>query len=241
MWSNCVYAGDGVEGKEGHVGLTGTSSLTSGPDLTRAQRWVTASLVAGAVLALLMLANSIRDYLYVSRLLTVRQVRETLSQSMVALEQTLRRPPTPGLSLLEQLAEATASAPDELLWVEIRRPDGSVLARLGSAGARQFSSDEESAHFRNREALYKVLPVPGGEAVVEVFPLYASGLAPPWPPTATGPAPSVPRRSLVAVEIAAPLALRDASVVSPIRRNLVINCTGALALLAAAVAAATCC
>ncbi len=219
------------------MGLTRVSSPPSGPDLARARRWVTASLIAAAVLALLILANSIRDYLYVSRLLTVRQVRETLSQHVVALEQTLRRTPTPGLSLLEQLAEATKGAPDEPLWIEIRRPDGSVLARLGSAGARQFSSDEESAHFRNREALYKVVPVSGGEAVVEVFPLYSSGLAVPPPLVPTGPAPPAPRRSLVAVEIAAPLAVRDASVNWPTRRNLVINCSGALALLAAAAAA----
>ena len=34
--------------------------------------------IAGAVLALLLLANSIRDYLFVSRLLTVQQVRREL-------------------------------------------------------------------------------------------------------------------------------------------------------------------
>jgi hypothetical protein len=123
------------------------------------------------------------------------------------------------------------------LWIEVRRPDGSVLARLGSAGSRRFSSDEESAHFRNRQALYTVVPVPGGEAVVEVFPLYASALAVPTPPTPVASGPSTPRRSLVAVEIAAPLVVRDASVIWPIRRNLIINCSGALALLAAAVAA----
>jgi len=219
------------------MGLTRRSSPASGPDLARARRWVAASLIAGAVLALLLLANSVQDYLFVSRLLTVRQVRETLSQYVVALEQTLRRPPTPGSSLLEQLAETAGSAPDKPLWVEVRRPDGSVLARLGSAGTRQFSSDEESAHFRNREALYEVVPVPDGEAVVEVFPLYAASLAVPPPPTPSGPGQSTPRRSLVAVEVAAPLAIRDASVIWPIRRNLVINCSGALALLAATLAA----
>jgi sigma-B regulation protein RsbU (phosphoserine phosphatase) len=41
----------------------------------------------------------------------------------------------------------------------------------------------------------------------------------------------------VVVEIATPLVVRDASVIWPIRRNLLINCTGALALLAAVVAA----
>jgi hypothetical protein len=218
------------------MGLTRRSSPAKGPDLARAHRWVIASLIAAAVLALLILANSIQNYLSVSRLLSVRQVRETLSQQVVALEQALRRSPTTGLSLRDQLAEVTADSSDKPLWIVVRRSDGTVLARLGSAGARQFTSDEESAHFRNREALYKVVPVPGGEAVVEAFPLYAAGLVSPSPP-APGGGPPAPRRSLVVVEVAAPLAVRDASVIWPIRRNLVINCSGALALLAAAVAA----
>jgi len=69
--------------------------------------------------------------------------------------------------------------------------------------------------------------------VVEAFPVYSSGLVVPPSPAA----PSIPRRSLVVVEVAAPLAVRDASVVWPIRRNLAINCSGALALLATVVIA----
>ena len=42
---------------------------------------------------------------------------------------------------------------------------------------------------------------------------------------------------MVVVEIAAPLVVRDASVIWPIRRNLAINCSGALALLATVVIA----
>jgi len=62
------------------------------------------------------------------------------------------------------------------------------------------SSDEESSHFRNREALYRIVSAPEGEAVVEVFPLYASGLAPLPPPTPSA-SPSTARRSLVVVDI----------------------------------------
>ena len=111
-----------------------------------------------------------------------------------------------------------------------------MLARLGSTGARSFSSEEESTHFRNRQALFTIVPASGGEAVVEVFPLYSSGLVPLLlrPPRGR---PLDPERSLVVVEIAAPLAVRDPSVIWPIRRNLLINCSGALALLATVVIA----
>ena len=43
-------------------------------------RWVTAWLVAGGVLAVLLFANSIRDYPFVWRILAVQQVRQELSQ-----------------------------------------------------------------------------------------------------------------------------------------------------------------
>lgn len=216
--------------------LTRRSSPDSRRDLAWTYRWVTAWLIAGGVLAVLLLANSIRDYRFVWRILAVQQVRQELSRQMVALEQKLRRPSAPAPPTVERLAVALDDA-SEPLWIEIRRPDGSVLARRGSPGARSFSSEEESAAFRNRGHLYRVVPFSGGEAVVEAFPLYSSALI--VPPAAGPPAsaPPAPRRSLVVVEIAAPFAVRDATVIWPIRRNLLVNCSGALALLATVVIA----
>jgi hypothetical protein len=224
-----------VDMKEGPVRLTRRSSQSTRQSLARTYRWVKAWLIVGVVLALLLLANSIRDYLFVWRILAVQQVRQELSQQVVDFEQRLRRPAAPGQSPLDLLPEAIESASGKLLWLEVRRPDGSLLARRGNAGGGLFSSEEESTRFRNRESLYKVVPASVGEAVVEVFPVYSSGLAVLPSPTPPGAAPPTPRRSLVAVEVAAPLAVRDASVIWPIRRNLAINCSGALALLATVV------
>jgi hypothetical protein len=217
------------------VRLIGDRSQAGTRDLARSYRYVTAWLIAGAILALVLFANSIRDYLYVSRILAVQQVRHDLSRYVVSLEQKIRRTPAPSPS--ELLADTADSAASELLWVEIRRADGNVLARRGPDRPRLFSTDEESAHFRDREPLYKIVPASGGETVVEAFPVYGSALAVlPSPPT---PAPGSPtgRRSPLIVELAAPLALSDASVVWRIRRDLAISCSGALALLTTVVAA----
>ena len=213
------------------------SSQTHRQGLARTYRWVTAWLIAGAVLALLLLANSIRDYLFVWRILAVQQVRHQLSEQVVALEQRLRGSPTPQLSPLEIVTDAVDSATDKPLWMELRRPDGSVLARQGSAVARLFTTEDESAHFRNRQPLYRVVSASVGEVVVEVFPLRSAGLALSSQPVLAESGSSTPRRNLVVVEIAAPLVVRDASVIWPIRRNLAINCSGALALLATVVIA----
>jgi Stage II sporulation protein E (SpoIIE) len=206
-------------------------------DLSRAYRWVAAWLSAGAILALLLLGNSIRDYLFVWRILAVQQVRQELSQQMVALEQKLRRSPPPDSSPLGFVNDAMDGASEKPLWIELRSPDGSVLARRGSPGARLFPREDESAHFRSRQPLSKVVPTSGGEAVVEVFPVYAPGLIVLPHPTDSKTNPPAPPRSLLIVEMAAPLRVRDSSAIWPIRRNLAINCTGALALLATVVVA----
>lgn len=215
--------------------LTRRAPRATTRELARTYRWATAWLIAGAILAVLLLANSIRDYQVVWRILAVQSVRHELSQRAVALEQRLRRAPAPGQSPRDLLTEAVQDAADSLLWIELRRPEGGeVLARRGIPGAPSFSTEDESAHFKSRQALYGVFPASGGEAVIEAFPVYAPGLVSTSDATTPG---SGPPRSLLVVEVAAPLAVVDPSVIWPIRRNLAINSAGALALLATVVIA----
>jgi hypothetical protein len=108
------------------------------------------------------------------------------------------------------VAQLMNGAFEKPLWIEIPRPDGRVLARHGSTRARLFSSEEQGAHFRNRKPLFKVVAASPGEAVVEVFPFYSPGLTALPPPATSDTSPSTPCRSLIIVEIAAPLVVRDA-------------------------------
>jgi hypothetical protein len=55
--------------EEGQVRLIRRSSPARRRDLARTYAWVTVWPIAGAVLALLLLVNSIRDYLFVWRIL----------------------------------------------------------------------------------------------------------------------------------------------------------------------------
>src|SRR5207302_3427201 len=71
-----------------------------------------------------------------------------------------------------------------------------------------------------------------GDVVVEVFPIHAPATPPPANPAAQ-PGPPAP----LMLEIAMPLSSVDRSIFWPIRRNLFINCTGALALLGTVVVA----
>ena len=110
----------------------------------------------------------------------------------------------------------------------------------GDGAGRGFTAEEQSAHFRDHQPLYKVVPSAAGEIVVEVLPLRGTGLAGPadFTPPPPGSIPGRGPRSVLAVEIAAPLVIRDPSVLGPIRQDLAISCSGALALLATVLVAA---
>ena len=100
----------------------------------RTRRWVNAWLIAAALLAVLLVANSVRDYVRVWRILAIQQVRHQIAQYVVDLEQRLRRSPTPTLLSSEVLTSESGPTLDDALWIEVRSPDGAVLARRGEGG-----------------------------------------------------------------------------------------------------------
>src|SRR3984893_1434961 len=201
---------------------------TSKTRSVRIYRWVTAWLWISAVIALLLLANSIRDYRFVSRLIATEQVRHKMSQQAIALEHQLRQDPLTRGSAVNSLMEAGRN----LLWIELRGPDGKVLEHAGGAAQRLFSEDEEHTHARNHEPLYRVVATAAADVVPEVFAIRA----PAAPIPANPPAQSGPPAPMM-LEIAMPLSSVDRSNFWPIRRNLLINCSGALALLVTVVVA----
>ena len=195
---------------------------TSKTRSARIYRWVTAWLSISALIALLLLANSIRDYRFVSRLIATEQVRHQMGQHAAALERQLRQDPITRGTAVNSLMEAAGNP----VWIELRGPDGKVLEHAGGPARRLFTDDEERAHSRNHEPLFTVVPTSVGDTVVEVFAIHA----PATPIPANPPARSGPPTPLM-LEIAMPLSAVDRSVFWPIRRNLFINCSGALALL----------
>jgi hypothetical protein len=180
------------------------------------------------VVALLLLANSIRDYRFVSRFIATQQVRHQMGQRATALEHQLRQNPLTIGSAVNSLMEAGGNP----VWIELHGPDGEMLEHAGAAAQRLFSDDDERSHARNHESLFTVVATPVGDVVVEVFPIHAAGTSTPANPPGhlSPPAPLM-------LEIAMPLRAVDPSILWPIRRNLFINCSGALALLVTVVVA----
>jgi hypothetical protein len=221
------------------------------PVASRARRWLATWLSAAAVLAALLLANAVRDYLFVHRILATQQVRHQMAQYVADLEQSLRRQATPSLVPAELLGTEPATMPAHTAWIEVRRSDGAVLARRGEPGERFFTAAQESQSFRSHEPLYRIVTRNGRELVVQAFAVYAGRRPPGAPPLAGAPPPTTappppqgtapsgaPGRPFLVVELAAPLAIQDASVLRPIRWNLLVNSAGAFGLLVTVVVAA---
>lgn len=188
-------------------------------------RWVLLWLSIGCVTAILLLANALRDYVFVSRLLATQQVRHQMTQIAAQIEQQVRRSaPTP-----DTLQSALGSSSFGAESINLRDQAGALLEHLGVRfPAPSFSLQEEHNAFSRREPLFRTLSTPNGDLVVEVFPLHPAdrSVAP-----ASGSVSAGPARPLL-LEIALPLKEADTSVLAPIRRNLVINLAAALSLLA---------
>jgi Stage II sporulation protein E (SpoIIE) len=192
---------------------------------TRSYRWVRIWMAVGVLLALLLLGNSVRDYFFVARILSIQQVRRQVTQRIADFENELRESWTPGTSQLKLLVDDMAAASQQPDWIVLRSMDGQVLEQSGTPERQVFTHDDETNHFRNREPVVAVIPSNHGEVVVEAFPVH---VGPPGPPIA---ARSEHHGPFITVEVAMPLGSSDAANLWPIRRNLLINVAAAFTLL----------
>jgi sigma-B regulation protein RsbU (phosphoserine phosphatase) len=184
----------------------------------------------GGVIATILMVNAVRDYLFVSRLLATQQVRHQMSQLAAQVEQYLRgHEVTPGT-----LERAMAGSSPYAESINLRNSEGVLLEHVGiSFPTSAFTTEEEHSAFSRREQIFRTVSTASGELVVEVFPLHP-GRRLAASPFVSGP--TSPRPLLL--ELAMPLRDADRAVLTPIRRNLVINLAAALSLIATVLLAA---
>ena len=186
-------------------------------------RWVVVWLSIGALIAFLLIANTVRDYVFVSRVLATQQVRHQMTQIAAQVEQHLRRSELGADTL--QAALSGSERGDAA--VDLRGSDGTLLQHLGARFPdASFSIDEVHQSFAQREALFRTVSTPKGDVVMEAFPLRGAR-----PPNALSILPPTEPRPMI-LEVAMPLKDADPIVLKPIRRNLIISLEAAASLLA---------
>lgn len=186
-------------------------------------RWVIVWLTIGGMIAILSIANTIRDYVFVSRILATQQVRHQMTQIAAQVEQQLRRS-QPSPDTLQAALSGTARGEEA---VDLRTSDGVLLDHVGNAfPLSALSLDEVHQSFAQREPLVRTVETPKGTVVVEAFPLRG-----PRPSNALSIQPPTENRPMI-LEVALPLKDADPVVLKPIRRNLFIDLEAAGSLLA---------
>jgi hypothetical protein len=186
--------------------------------------WVKLSLGLGALLAIVLLVNSVWNYVWISRRVVIEQLRHDMSRQAAVLEKQIHQPPATLAAAIAELAKDRRFG-----WIDVRDASGQVLAHAGMDAAPSFTTVQIHNAMRNHEPLTAIRQTSAGEMVVEAFRLHLAGG--PHGPFEHVAAPNGPP-PFATVEIATSIDSANA-VFWPLRRNLFIDCSAALALLIA--------
>jgi hypothetical protein len=205
--------------------------------------WFTTFIVAGIVLAVVLLGQTVWTYAFVSRDLVRREARRQAARDVTALERAIFVGRVGDRQALNQVvAEIQRDVSTRVAWVNVIHVDGTTLAGSAANQPTMFTqADVKGALFARNEPS-RVVQKDNREILVYLFPLRLPPLAreslSTVPPntTAERPVPS-PRTGPVVVEIGI---FRDAvsAQFGGLRRASVINVLAVCALLTALIAMA---
>jgi serine phosphatase RsbU (regulator of sigma subunit) len=218
------------------------------PRIARKQRWFVLWLVLGAGLAGLLLFDSISTYRFVSRILVINQVRRDLNKRAAQIERELQIKQAQTDAEIDAVLDKLQEEHEKLVWLVLRAPDGHVIAQAGAApAAPTFSAKEFSSKLRDHEEVLTTKRAGDDELVVELFAVHVRRPHPDGPPpgqpgTSTqdgSVAMNAPPGGGNAAARIPPFPLLEIAMSMkevnaqfwPIRRNLIIDCTAAIALL----------
>jgi serine phosphatase RsbU (regulator of sigma subunit) len=195
--------------------------------------WFKASIVLGGLLGLVLLIQSIFTYRFVASSMVRLEAKRESDRKLQAIIRGTRQAGSRDLATLRPLMdELIAEAPQQIAWIRVLDMTGKELAYSGrTGGAPVYAADTLDKIVEDRERLPDVRKTPGGSALVTLNPLFvglpASGRAP-----GRGLARTLPGVGLVEIAIY----LNGVSTrFGPLRQNLIVNCSAAIALWAAVI------
>ncbi len=193
-------------------------------------RWFRVWILLGIGLAILLLVNSIWNYFLVSQRVLVEQVRRDLSRQIAGLDRRVQEGgPRTVKDLGSRIEQVRQENDGKMAWIHVRDGEGAILARAGLEVAPAFQAELVRSRFRERQPTFKTLQTNAGQVVVEAFPFRLPLVVGLVAQQASAKEPRPPRQ-LGILEVAVFLDSARAAF-WPLRRNLIINCSAALALL----------
>ena len=176
-------------------------------------------IAAGVLIAILLLTTAVLNYRFVSGFIATQQTRQELSQEVVALEQRIRQLSSSDPALLRALLAHAKT--DQMAWIEFRDGQDRVVARKGLTLPPVMSPAAQRAALRQRKPAFRVRQTPVGRVVEESFGV----LLPADLEKNTPPEYGVLEMAMVIES--------SPGVAWPALRNLLIEASAAIALLAA--------
>jgi hypothetical protein len=176
-------------------------------------------MISGAILAAVLLVNSVVNYIWMTPRIVTGQIRREMNHVVQRLDRQIQQLTTADDANLTELVRNLRRSEEDLAWIEVRSRSRGVLARDGINAGPSFTPAEIHERLRNRESLAVTRKLASGDVVAEVFPFRL-------------PAAGSPGTGFAEVEMAM-WTDRAGSALWPLRRNLIINCTAACALLLA--------
>jgi len=204
------------------------------------QLWILIWLALGAGLAVLLLFDSISTYIFVSRAIVIDRARRELTRISAEVEHKLQTQHPRTEAEIKALLTSIEEEHEHLLWLELRWPDGSRPAMQTNEHPNvTFTGIDIGSRIRDHLEITTVTPTKTGQAVVGLYMIHALGGPHGMPPMAMGsmppPAEAPPHRMAHEPFPILQVAISTSAMSAefwPIRRNLIIDCSAAIALLA---------
>jgi hypothetical protein len=185
-----------------------------------ASKWFRTWLGIGGSLAVLLFVNSVLNYAFVSRRIVTEQLRKEIGKHGASIERQLRQGGEG--SIASAVTDLYQKERERIAWIDVRTREGVSIAHAGGAAPASFSNEDVRNRMRDREPIWRTRSFNGDDVVVELFPARMPKSASRREPT------------FAHIEIAI---WSDSATAAfwPVRRNLIINCSAAIAPLVALV------
>lgn len=212
--------------------------------------WFKLSIAAGVLLSLLLLGQSIVTYQYVSRNLVVNLLRREADRQAVFLERYAREQSVRDPAELAEVLKDAHENEARIAWMRVIDARGQTLVSSGAHGDLKYEEERIRQLLLERRPVFQFRDSPEGDVMVTLTPLRI-GMRRGRPPGEAGPPPGQPKGDETKdgqfkgprgggpmgarlLEVALYMNSRTGAY-WPLRRNLIVGCSAAAALLFAMV------
>src|SRR5260370_35450101 len=135
-------------------------------------RWFRIALFLGAGLALLMLVNSIRNYVVISRRFLIDQVHRDLSALAANVGDSVRSEHIDDTATLRAFIDNVYQQNKKrIVWVHVQDAKDDIVAQAGSDTASPITSPFVRDQLRKGDRVSRVITISAGDVLAAVFPL----------------------------------------------------------------------